>query len=603
MLPIIVLSGLIAYWSARREVVAKLAEEGALVAGYQAERIRNSLSFVETTSEYLTKMSVLTEIPKDRERFEELLREALDGNRQLSAIEVRGLPGGETVRFRRVEDGTVVKDAKPLSTNPDLKRSVQEQVQGSWIIPTSNSRATHLYHFQSWTGVQVIMEVAIRRLARPLGELNRGGAYGFLATDSAVIFTDTVPADIPTQKFTDFCANVCSVDRRDAKFYRVTDPLYGEGAWVGTSQVGDLPMVAGVVFLENRAFTPFRELALSLLGTTLTILLFASGAATSASKLLSRPLSDLSSKVSRLGEGSFDNKLEPAPGASREILELTDGFNRMLVDLHSFVEEKELEAAARQAYQSELEVAARIQTSIQPGLPLENASLKATGISRPARQVGGDFLGVFPLEDGSMGFFLGDVSGKGVPAAIYMAFTASLIEYLGRSGWSPLDCLTEVNRALTQRGEDCMFCTCIFGILRADGQMEYCNAGHHSPLCYGSGRVEEIELASGMPLGVIEEVFFETGVWTLEKGSRLLFFTDGVTEAMDEHHQEFGAERLTELLGGLAPSEKACTDLRRIEEKLLEFRGPIPANDDFTLLVLERKPLTRRVRWEEAGRV
>lgn len=585
--PLIVISGLFTYWVARRQVVANLAEEGVLVAGYQAERIRNSLAFVETTSEYLTKMTVLTDLPADRERFQELLKETLNGNLQLSAIEIKGIPGGDSIRFRRTEDGAVTAAKKPLFTNPDLKRSIEEQIVGSWIIPTTNNKATHIYHIQSWTGVQVIMEVPIRRLAKPLGEIKRGGAYGFLAMESAVIFTDTIPADVSEKQFTEFCANVCSEDHRDAKFYRVVDPLYGEKAWVGTSKVGDLPMVAGVVFLESRNFDPFNDLGLSLLATTFLGLLLASGAATSTAELLSRPLSELSAKVTRLKEGRFDRKLPTKPGVSREIQELTDGFNRMLDDLQSFVHERERAAASRQALESELEVASRIQTSIQPGLPFQNEYIQAVGFSYPARQVGGDFLGVFPVKDGSVGFFVGDVSGKGIPAAIYMAFTAGLLEYLGRAGWSPADCLREVNRALAQRGEKCMFCTCVFGVLGTDGLVHYCNAGHHPPILYGGGWAKEMLVSSGLPLGVMDTAVFETGTFRIEPGCRLLFYTDGLTEAMNNGRDEFGLERLKELMAAADLTQSAEFDLRAVEQDLSTFRAGEPANDDVTLLVLQ----------------
>lgn len=587
VLPLIAISGLLTYWVARRQVVANLAEEGVLVAGYQAERIRNSLVFVETTSEFLTKMAVLTELPADRDRFQELLRETLDGNLQLSAIEIRGLPSDGVVRLRRTEDGTITETDKPLHTNPDLKRSVQEQVAGSWIIPTTNSSATHLYHIQRWTGVQVIMEVPIRRLAKPLGEIKRGGAYGFLATESAVIFTDTVPADVSEQQFTEFCADVCSEDHRDAKFYRVTDPLYGEGAWVGTSKVGDLPMVAGVVFLESGNFYPFSDLGLSLLATTLTALLLASGAATSTAELLSRPLSKLSAEVVRLKEGHFDQRLVANPTSSREIQELTGGFNRMLDDLQAFVHDRERVAAHQQALESELEVAARIQNSIQPGIPFRSEFLHAVGFSRPAQQVGGDFLGVFPLSNGAVGFFVGDVSGKGIPAAIYMAFTASLLEYLGKAGWAPADCLREVNRALAQRGEESMFSTCVFGVLDTEGALHYANAGHHPPLLYGSGRVEEIPVSSGLPLGVMEGAEFGSGTFRMKQGYRLLFYTDGLTEAMNRGRDEFGMDRLRAVLAEADLLNEAEHDLRALEQSLCAFRDGVPANDDVTLLVLE----------------
>ena len=587
LLPVIALSGLFAYVGARRQVMEKLADEGVLLASYQAERIRNSLSFVETTSEYLSKVAVLTQLPTDRERFKSLLRETLDGNTQLSAIEIKGLPQGDPIRLRRTEDGRIVEAEKPIVTNPDLIRSVKEQIAGSWIIPSSNSQATHLYHVQQWTGVTVIMEVPIKRLAQPLGEIQRGGAYGFLASKAAVIFTQTPPADPYQNDFTEFCADVVSRDHSDASFYHVTDPLYGEGAWVGTSKVGDLPLVAGVVFLESQNFHPFNDLALSLMATTATALILASGAATSAAKLLSRPLSELSQKVSRLKEGQFHRKIELTPGASKEIKQLTLGFNRMLDDLQNFMRDKEKESASRLAMESELSVASRIQTSIQPGLPFSNEHVMATGISRPARQVGGDFLGVFPVEEGAVGFFIGDVSGKGVPAAIYMAFTASLLEYLGRAGWEPVNCLKEVNRALTQRGEESMFCTCLFGILRPDGTIEYCNAGHHSPFAFEAGKISELPLNPGMPLGVMDGADFESGTLQLERGNRLLFFTDGVTEAMNEEKEEFGYERLRSALQSMNCGGTAEGDLEYLESEVQRFRAGFPANDDLTVLILE----------------
>lgn len=268
------------------------------------------------------------------------------------------------------------------------------------------------------------------------------------------------------------------------------------------------------------------------------------------------------------------------------VSKLLDDVRRHLSDLESAV-------AKRQALESELSIASRIQHSILPDFPFLSEVAEAEGVSTPARQVGGDFLDVYPIDENRVGFCLGDVSGKGAPAAIYMAFTASLLEHLGRLSVTPSECAQIINKALCERQEPSMFATVFFGVLDRSGEVTYCNAGHHPPMILGSdGSYRELEVESGLGLGILDFFEFGESTFRLEEGETMLLYTDGLTEAMNPNREEFGEKRLAEFLSTEDTNRPLKDLLDSLSKKIENFRDGADPNDDFTVLFLRRGPTT-----------
>lgn len=210
----------------------------------------------------------------------------------------------------------------------------------------------------------------------------------------------------------------------------------------------------------------------------------------------------------------------------------------------------------------------------------------------PAREVSGDLYDFFRLPDGRLAFFLGDVSGKGMPAALFMIAVRTLIRHLAPLANSPADLLHRLNRSLADNNPTAMFVTLLHGIYDSgDGSVLLACGGHPLPLLRRrDGRVEEVELPSGMLLGSVVEPRFSDTPLSLERGETLILYSDGFTEAFAPDRTEmFGKERLCEVLGGshTALSLEACAT--EASAAVQRFSGQTELQDDQTLLLLRRR--------------
>jgi sigma-B regulation protein RsbU (phosphoserine phosphatase) len=210
----------------------------------------------------------------------------------------------------------------------------------------------------------------------------------------------------------------------------------------------------------------------------------------------------------------------------------------------------------------------------------------------PAREVSGDLYDFFRLPDGRLAFFLGDVSGKGMPAALFMIAVRTLIRHLTPSASSPADLLQRLSRALADDNPASMFVTMLHGVYdRRDGSVLLACGGHPPPLLRRrDGRVEEVPVAPGMLLGSVVEPHIRDTSLSLERGETLILYTDGFTEAFAPDRKEmFGKERLCEVLGGprTSLSLEACAD--EVSAAVQHFTGQTELQDDQTLFLLRRR--------------
>jgi serine phosphatase RsbU (regulator of sigma subunit) len=246
----------------------------------------------------------------------------------------------------------------------------------------------------------------------------------------------------------------------------------------------------------------------------------------------------------------------------------------------------EQERIERERIEQELRVARTIQ---QASLPKEVPTLEGWQITpyyQPAREVGGDFYDFFELDDGRVGFAVGDATGKGVPAAFVMSATCALMGGVATaSGSSPGEVLSRVNEAVLARIPPNMFVTCFYAILDPkSGRLHYANAGHDLPyLRRRNGEAEELR-ARGMPLGLMPGMSYEENEIELNTGEAALFYSDGLVEAHDPHGEMFGFPRLRALVAEQG-EETSLGDF--LLEKLYSFTGEgWEQEDDITLLTL-----------------
>ena len=252
--------------------------------------------------------------------------------------------------------------------------------------------------------------------------------------------------------------------------------------------------------------------------------------------------------------------------------------------------------AAQEKIASELRIAREIQMS---SIPHEYPALPGWdihGILQPAREVGGDFYDCALLDERRLYVTLGDVSDKGVPAALFMAATKTRLGASVAAAGSPAAVLTRVNRDTVRNNDLCMFVTVWCGILDVgSGRITYANAGHNPPAVRRADvRVEFLDLASAPALGIDEDAAYREGTTTLEPGDVLVMYTDGVTEALDAREELFSEDRLqTELA---ASGLRDARDLAgRVLARVAAFAGDTPQADDIALLVLRRNPAGLRL--------
>ncbi len=241
----------------------------------------------------------------------------------------------------------------------------------------------------------------------------------------------------------------------------------------------------------------------------------------------------------------------------------------------------------------DLSTAARIQQSILPrsfpAFPHRN-EFSIYAEMHPAKDIGGDFYDFFLIDDTHLGFVIGDVSGKGIPAAIYMAVARTMIKGIASQILDPAECLSRVNTMLIPESDSSTFVTVFYGVLETTtGVIHYCNGGHNLPfIIRHTSQVVQLEDTAGILLGKIEPFQFGTRKLQLHPGDRVILYTDGVTEAMNERRELYKEERLLQYLGSHTPDvlEKL---VRGIIVDLLKYIGRANQSDDITLLSLEYK--------------
>ena len=239
------------------------------------------------------------------------------------------------------------------------------------------------------------------------------------------------------------------------------------------------------------------------------------------------------------------------------------------------------------ALQQELEIARRMQLSVLPRQFPQRADVSLASFILPAQEVGGDFYDYFPLDDERIGVVIADVSGKGVPAAFFMAICRTLLKASARFQGSPAATLARVNSLLAAQNEEMMFVTLFYGILEPDsGRFVYANGGHNMPVLLSGGDARRLPPTRGMALAVDPDAQFTEGCVLLQAGDVLFLYTDGITEARSPDGALFGEPALRATLTGTAPDASADAYQAQVFEAIQQFMRGAPQADDITCVTL-----------------
>ena len=301
------------------------------------------------------------------------------------------------------------------------------------------------------------------------------------------------------------------------------------------------------------------------------------------------PLHKLAKSADEVAKGNFNAPL-PDIRHNDEIRMLRDSFGNMQQSLGQYIEELKTTTAQKSAIESELSIARNIQMKIVPSPHYPSpgtqhpSPITLHASMTPAKEVGGDLYDYF-VRDNRLYFCIGDVAGKGIPAALVMTTICGAFRLLTESESEPQRIVSRMNDMITRDASITIFVTFFVGVLDlATGQLNYCNAGHKAPVV-----IPQFTLLTpkqrNLPVGAMPDWTFTQQQTTLTPGTTLFLYTDGLDEAENAQHQMFGKERIQEVLQATSPEPQ--TIISQMTQAVARFVGDTEQSDDLTMLVLQ----------------
>lgn len=394
--------------------------------------------------------------------------------------------------------------------------------------------------------------------------------------------------------------NVCNMI---TKGERATEYLYSYSEESGAHTTAGLPVydsngkVVAVIGVE-KAMTRLENarniyVLHVILWTLAAIILFILVYTMILRRSIIKPILIVTEEATRFAETNATSDHLLAIQQKDEIGILAQAVGKMEQDIVEYTQNLTTITAEKERVNTELSIATRIQAnmlpSIFPAFP-ERKEIDIYATMNPAKEVGGDFYDFFMVDERHLAIVMADVSGKGVPAALFMVIGKTLIKDHTQSGKDLGEVFTEVNELLCESNSEGLFITAFEGVLDlVTGAFRFVNAGHEIPyICKKDGKFEPYKIRAGFVLAGMEGMCYKCGEMQFEIGDKIFQYTDGVTEATNKDNELYGMERLTAILGensSLSPTEL----LPKIKEDIESFVGEAPQFDDITMLCLEYK--------------
>ena len=297
---------------------------------------------------------------------------------------------------------------------------------------------------------------------------------------------------------------------------------------------------------------------------------------------------DMGNIRSAMNNGAFDFATKPI-----DLDDLSVTIEKAVEQI-DYIKQAQAEHTQLESLKTDLAVAGEIQQAILPRIfppfPENDNELDLAALMTPAKDVGGDFYDFFRIDKEHIGLVMADVSGKGIPAAIFMAVSRTLIRTIGMQGYSSAVSINKSNDLLCDESVDSMFVTVFYAIYNIyTGELEYCNAGHNSPyIVRANGNVEVMPVSSNFMVGIVSGHNFQSDKIQLEPGDTIVMYTDGVNEACNTNFDEYGDDRMAQLLEKQAG--RTCREMidAQLEDVRL-FSNGADQSDDITIMALRRK--------------
>lgn len=413
--------------------------------------------------------------------------------------------------------------------------------------------------------------------------IGRGGTY-FVHPDSTKITRQTIFTQTLENPDTAMVSLGHAMQRGEEGVREMH--INGEHCYVFYKPLGKTGCSMAIVCPESDIFGGFDRLrrtvmAIVCVGLLLMLYFFI--------RIITRelsPLRRLAREAETIASGQFDTQL-PNFERTDEIGQLSQSFGNMQQSLVRYIEELKDTTAQKASIESELNVANSIQMSMLPNVFPDREGLDMYASMTPAKEVGGDLYG-YLLKDDNLYFCLGDVSGKGVPASLFMAQVTRLFRTLANQQLSPSDICTHMNEALSgDENPTSMFVTLFVGMIDlTSGHLSFCNAGHNPPVIGGGNHHGDfLEMKPNFPIGVLPGLEFEGEEIESIKGRALFIYTDGLNEAENREHEQFGDERLLDILRN-THFDTARQVIETLAVEVERHRDGADPNDDLTMMCL-----------------
>lgn len=357
--------------------------------------------------------------------------------------------------------------------------------------------------------------------------------------------------------------------------------------WIAIEALGDTGWKVIIVLPEQELISSINSLTIKISIIAIIGLIVLSLVITYITRHLTNPLGKLALVTKDIGKGNLDIEL-PIPVRQDEIGMLTNDFSVMRKSLKIHIAELQETTAKKQKLESEIQIAKDIQMSMIPGAGnaiIDNDIYQLFSFLKPARSVGGD-LYYYQQTGENFHFIVGDVSDKGVPAALFMAKTVTLYTRTLKDNLSPGQTFSMMNAVLAQNNDACMFVTALCGSINlSNGNIVMANAGHMEPIITDKRQTGEQVIRGATALGLMEDVDYPDVEFQLNHQSSIIMYTDGISEAHDKDNKQYGENRLIELIKQLDGSSTEELG-KQIIQSVENFTGETEQFDDITLFII-----------------
>jgi len=363
------------------------------------------------------------------------------------------------------------------------------------------------------------------------------------------------------------------------EMWKISSPVFVKGKHWGSFRIG-----FSMRKTEN-AINSLRKRLILMMSILLLITVLLLNRVTA---FMMKPLDYLHNGVDRVSKGDLSYTIKIR--SEDEIGDLAKAFNKMTADLNEYIINLKETTATKERIQSELNVGKEIQhrmlPHVFPAFP-DRKEFDIFAIMEPAKEVAGDFYDFFFVDKEHFCFIISDVSGKGVPSALFMVITKTLLQAEARRNYPLNEVVANVNNALSKNNETAMFATTFIGLLNVNtGELQLVNAGHNPPIIGNDQKgYNFIDVDQNIALGIFEDFKFTANKMKINPGDKILLYTDGITEAFNEAGEQFSEERLLEIMNN-EKNETSQQLVTNIRQEIKKFVKNAEQSDDITILAV-----------------